>query len=95
MDMKNNCVRIFGINDIFDEYIDILEKEIECLKKLLCKIVEVGSRNVFRFCEIYLEVDFMKWKKSVEIDVVFKDGKCGFIIKGFVEKVEIVGNELK
>lgn len=94
-DMKNNRVRIFGTNDIFDEYIDILEKEIERLKKPSCKTVEVGSRNVLRFCETHLEVDFMKWKKSVEIDAVFKDGKCGFTIKGSAEKVEIVGNELK
>lgn len=65
--------------------------------KLVCKIVEVKSRNVFSFCEIYYEINFREWKKSVEIDVVYRDGigRCGFIIKGFVEKVKIIGNELK
>lgn len=63
--------------------------------KLVCKIVEVKSRNVFSFCEIYYEIDFREWKKSVEIDVVYRNGRFGFIIKGFVEKVKIIGNELK
>lgn len=97
MDMKNNCVKISGTIDIFDEYIDLLQNELKRLTKPVCKTVEVKSRNVLSFCETHYEINFREWKKSVEIDAVYRDGtgRCGFTIKGSAEKVKIIGNELK
>lgn len=95
MDMKNNCVKISGTIDMFDEYIDLLQNEFNRLKKPFCKTVEVKSRHVLSFCETHYEINFREWKKSVEIDAVYKDERCGFTIKGSTEKVKFVGNELK
>lgn len=43
----------------------------------------MNSISIFRFCEIYYQDSFRKWKKIVDIKFIVRDGKCCYIIKGF------------
>lgn len=65
--------------------------------KLVCKIVILENINVLNFLEIYYQDNFRKWRKSVDIFVVVRNEKCGYVIKCFVvnlEKIEEIKDEL-
>lgn len=74
-------VKITGTVDVFEEFIALLLKESDRLKKPVCKTVKVKNRNIFNFLETHHQDNFRKWRKSVDISAVVKDEKCGYAIK--------------
>lgn len=97
--MKNKTVQIAGTEDIFDEYIDILNNESIRLKKPVCKTVSVSSSNILSYCETHYQDYFKKWTQYVDIEtIVGTNGTCCYTIKGpcqNLEKIEEIANELK
>lgn len=97
--MKNKNVKIAGTEDVFEEYIDLLIKESNRLKKPVCKTVPVESTHILSFCETHHRDNFRKWSEYVNIEYIFgTKGTCGYIIKGlpqYLEKMEEIANELK
>lgn len=97
--MKNKTVKIAGTEDVFEEYIDLLIKESNRLKKPVCKTVQVKSTHILRFCETHHRDIFTKWSEYVKIEyTVGANGTCGYIIKGlpqYLGKMEEIANELK
>lgn len=93
-----NFVKITGTVDVFEEYIDLLQKESDRLKKPVCKTIDMNSINILRFCETYHQDSFRKWKKIVDIKPIVRDGKCCYTIKGSPKHqgiVEEIENELQ
>lgn len=74
-------VKIIGTVDVFDEFIDLLLKESDRLKKQLCKTVRVKNRHILNFLETHHQDNFRKWRKSVDISAVVRDEICGYAIK--------------
>lgn len=97
--MKNKTIQIAGTEDIFDEYIDILDNESIRLKKPVCKTVSVSSSNILSYCETHYQDYFKKWTQCVDIEtIVGTNGTCCYTIKGpcqNLEKIKEIANELK
>lgn len=74
-------VKITGTVDVFEEFIALLLKESDRLKKPLCKTVKVKNKNILNFLETHYQDNFRKWRKSVDISAVVRDETCGYAIK--------------
>lgn len=94
--IKNKTVKIAGTEDVFEEYVDLLIKESNRLKKPICKTVQVKSTHILSFCKTHHRDIFTKWSEYVKIEcIVGSKGTCGYIVKGLPQYLEKIANELK
>lgn len=94
--MKNKTVKIAGTEDVFEEYVDLLIKESNRLKKPICKTVQVKSTHILSFCNTHHRDIFAKWSEYVKIEcIVGSKGTSGYIVKGLPQYLEKIANELK